>query len=384
MANKYEHEIPEGYEARIEGNKVVIEKVNENEKIRKELVVELKSWEGIPESKRRDYIAYLEKQKDASKAIEAVDRIDKYIDEQVANAHDMKDSNPDKKYYQGWDDALSEMAGILQDVYSDEKQKEQKPTELEHLERLRNLAHEIRVAYERGIEVGKMEKKEPNTKSALIKETDAWGRLKGTFTKLLRNYQECQIPITEDNINAELGMFYPVMEDAVLSIITMPGDNDSVMRTFYHKGYEACKKDIKIQKPAAWSEEDERMLSRCIKSVESSKNFAEAQTFKEAKDKEKDWLKTLPERFTPQPKPKWNEEDETMLLSIINDFRNGTVSTIGKEQWLKWLPERFTLQPKQEWSEEIREKLENIYSVIKQSVFKHEVSQLREIIESLK
>jgi len=38
----------------------------------------------------------------------------------------------------------------------------------------------------------------------------------------------------------------------------------------------------------------------------------------------------------------WSEEDEKMLLSIINAFRNGTVSTIGQEQWLKSLPERFS------------------------------------------
>lgn len=78
-----------------------------------------------------EVLAYLEKQKDASKAIEAVDRIDKYIDEHLANAHDMKDSNPDKKYYRGWDDALGEMARILQDVYSGEKQKELQPVEWE-------------------------------------------------------------------------------------------------------------------------------------------------------------------------------------------------------------------------------------------------------------
>ena len=71
-----------------------------------------------------EVLAWLENQKEASKAIEAVDRIDKYIDEHLANAHDMKDSNPDKKYYRGWDDALGAMAGILQDVYSGEKQKE--------------------------------------------------------------------------------------------------------------------------------------------------------------------------------------------------------------------------------------------------------------------
>lgn len=70
-------------------------------------------------------LAYLEKWKEESKAIEAVEKIDKYIDEHLANAHDMKDSNPDKKYYRGWDDALGKMSGILQDVYSGEKQKEQ-------------------------------------------------------------------------------------------------------------------------------------------------------------------------------------------------------------------------------------------------------------------
>lgn len=74
------------------------------------------------------YDAFIKKQKGASYAIEAVERIDKYIDVHLANAHDMKDSNPEKKYYRGWDDALGKMSGILQDVYSGEKQKEQKHT----------------------------------------------------------------------------------------------------------------------------------------------------------------------------------------------------------------------------------------------------------------
>jgi len=99
---------------------------SEDERIRKELkeafeAYDIESkWNGIP---IRSIFAWLEKQKEASKALEAVDRIDKYIDDHLANAHDMKDSNPDKKYYRGWDDALGKMAGILQDVYS-EKQKE--------------------------------------------------------------------------------------------------------------------------------------------------------------------------------------------------------------------------------------------------------------------
>ena len=103
--------------------------VSEDERIRKFLVtiVNNLSAPNFKEVDRKNVLAWLEKQKEASKAIEAVDRIDKYIDEHLANAHDMKDSNPDKKYYRGWDDALGKMAGILQDVYSEEKQEERKP-----------------------------------------------------------------------------------------------------------------------------------------------------------------------------------------------------------------------------------------------------------------
>ena len=106
-----------------------------DDRIRKAIIKSIEEDSSVYEQEvsKEQMIAYLEKQKDASKAIEAVDRIDKYIDEHLANAHDMKDSNPDKKYYRGWDDALGKMAGILQDVYSNEKQKEQKhywkPTE---------------------------------------------------------------------------------------------------------------------------------------------------------------------------------------------------------------------------------------------------------------
>lgn len=39
MAARYEHKIPEGYEARIEGNKVIIERLkSENERIREEII----------------------------------------------------------------------------------------------------------------------------------------------------------------------------------------------------------------------------------------------------------------------------------------------------------------------------------------------------------
>lgn len=76
MAQRYEHEIPEGYEVRIDGNKVIMtKKDSEDERIRKSLVNYFTNylknpakmylypevWEGM---RVRDILAYFERQKD--------------------------------------------------------------------------------------------------------------------------------------------------------------------------------------------------------------------------------------------------------------------------------------------------------------------------------
>lgn len=81
----------------------------------------------------------------------------------------------------------------------------------------------------------------------------------------------------------------------------------------YIKGDEL---DVKEQKPE-WSEEDERMLSRCIKSVECSKQFADSETYKAAKDVEVNWLQSL----RPQSKQEWSEDDERRRDGIIQWLR---------------------------------------------------------------
>lgn len=45
----------------------------------------------------------------------------------------------------------------------------------------------------------------------------------------------------------------------------------------------------------------------------------------------------------------WSEEDEKVLNSVLSSTK--TVLTENNRNWLKSLPERFSLQPKQEWSE---------------------------------
>jgi hypothetical protein len=65
----------------------------------------------------------------------------------------------------------------------------------------------------------------------------------------------------------------------------------------------------KAQKPAEWSEEDKEMLNSAVKFVEHSA-FS---TIGKGKNNVLAWLKSLPERFNPQPKQEWSEEDEKIL-----------------------------------------------------------------------
>lgn len=66
MVARYEREIPEGYEARIEGNKVIMElkdiKDTEDERIRKQ-IIEIVRTSPIPDN-HAELLAYLEKQKE--------------------------------------------------------------------------------------------------------------------------------------------------------------------------------------------------------------------------------------------------------------------------------------------------------------------------------
>lgn len=79
---------------------------------------------------------------------------------------------------------------------------------------------------------------------------------------------------------------------------------------------------VRYVKPAEWSEEDERMLSRCEKSIESSKQFADSDTFKKAKDNEIDWLENRFKSLRPSWKP--SEEQLNALNFAITYFIHET------------------------------------------------------------
>ena len=111
-----------------------------------------------------------------------------------------------------------------------------------------------------------------------------------------------------------------------------------------------------------WSEEDERMLSRCIKSIESSKQFGDnSETFKKAKDKEMDWLENRLKSFRPQPSSQSNtnhtvwhnaSEEKPTKLPIIHIWYHGNrVDAVTHEDTcLQAELDDINFQPDDKWT----------------------------------
>lgn len=123
----------------------------------------------------------------------------------------------------------------------------------------------------------------------------------------------------------------------------------------------------KEQKPAEWSEEDERFRMICSECV--GYHYIDGLIKKETYEKVTKWLKSL--RI--QAKQWWRVEDESNLQSCIAKIeidmqhwdKHGKTMVDGDIKlidWLRTLPERFNLPPKQEWSEDDEEMLNTILS----------------------
>lgn len=132
---------------------------------------------------------------------------------------------------------------------------------------------------------------------------------------------------------------------------------NALMKVMTDAGYtfDFEKKELKKieQKPAEWSEEDEKTLKNIIGNIESIRNTAVVEQYVDILDKDIEWLKSIKERVLPQPKQERSEEDEKYISSIIKMVEHCSFSSIGgitkaaAVAWLKFPKER--VQPKQEW-----------------------------------
>lgn len=182
MAAHYEHEIPEGYEAKIEGNKVIfVPKESEDERIRKELINFFKVWKRSQENSlsgtsnwrginTNRIITWLEKQKEcvADTNKTSVSEDEKMLKERISNIDAICLSAEIQKPYKDGNqlcilkgDNIQEgvvgFGNTQEDALVDfirnvpiEKQKEQKPAEWSE-EDVINLTNTIRALQSLGM-----------------------------------------------------------------------------------------------------------------------------------------------------------------------------------------------------------------------------------------
>lgn len=240
-----EIKIPEGYEARIEGNKVILErKESEDERIRKSIVETIKQCpDTFLNPKNRDrMLAYLERQKEQRPVQDKEER--EYVRTLKSLITDFlrgKDEI-DREYYQKIYDWLDGR----------------------HIEQQPSTAEDIAVAYQMGLAEGRKEQKPEKDKDAieLTPKQDYSG-------------------LTDFERAIHRGFLCAGVENVPVDIIKDTAQD--------------CLAQIK---PAEWSEEDETCLEYALWCVMKTRHFVakDACDLDACRSAEK-WLKTLPERF---------------------------------------------------------------------------------------
>ena len=151
--------------------------------------------------------------------------------------------------------------------------------------------------------------------------------------------------------------------------------DEEMLRTLhleYEKGVAdtIAKYEQKEQKPAEWSEEDEKPfndvlsgLKYAYEDLRNNKSFDSAKDIKEAFD----WMQARVKYFRPQPKVEWSEEDEKIqegIMQFLYAWRSDTKIT----KWLDWL-KSIHPQQKQEWSEEDEEAIKELLDILARREF---------------
>ena len=130
----------------------------------------------------------------------------------------------------------------------------------------------------------------------------------------------------------------------------------------------AWREKQKEQKPAEWSEEDERKFLeiRCLIGNYRTGND-EYELYS--------WIDKIKDRVQPQPKQEWSEEDNNALVLFHELISFGYTERFcdaqTAEDMRRWLNERLKSlrpQPKQEWSEEDERKRQACISTINEVI----------------
>ncbi len=108
------------------------------------------------------------------------------------------------------------------------------------------------------------------------------------------------------------------------------------------------------QKPAEWSEEDEKMLESIIEEVRYTGDFPDYPTKEEDELYDEclakvDWLNSLKDRVQPQPKQEWSKEDEAFYQRLEQIVCKVDIEAFQSDRdlhsWLKSLRPQSTWKP---------------------------------------
>lgn len=124
------------------------------------------------------------------------------------------------------------------------------------------------------------------------------------------------------------------------------GDNETEIQKAFREGKSAGRQEVfdhpeeyglqKEQKPAEWSEEDERTLESFLGWLQGSMG---EKTYSS-------WLKSLPERFSLKPKQEWSEEDKHCIHQLILFCENCMQQDSEAIRCATWLK---SLRPQPHW-----------------------------------
>lgn len=315
MAQRYEHEIPEGYEAKIEGGKVIIElKESEDERIRRDILEALSYGLACEESilmpgvktTLKEATAYLEKQKEQKEKVATewpnMSNCPKNCKKCLAKCFYRKEQYEEKK---------------LTDLWSEEDYK---------------MIESINMVFDACAE------KNIATEETTLYKLRAWLKSLPERINLLPRQEW-----SEENEN--------MLKTIFDSLETYAKNGHPCLKSVVEDEI-AWLKSLRPQPIQKWSKEDEKMQNKIIGHL-SAYIYPNSLYGEDAKECI-EWLKSL----RPQPKQDWSEEDEEMLKDIIHsvngyDAITGTIpqNFVQHEKKINWL-ESIRPRSKAEWSED--------------------------------
>lgn len=377
----FEYTIPEGMEATIVDNKIVIKKKDsEDEKIRKEIIEFFKNysehgtWKAISNVTR--WIAWLEKQGNKDKLIQELGEYKvKYTQEVLEKCLNKKDDERLRK------ELIEYFRWNVKQILNDFSNKECIAW-LEKQDKKETNANEREIPFTEQNPVIIIPKFRPGD-IIHLKDSCAEYTIKsisnghyygnGFSFNIIgcdRDYELIEHNPTQkiEPFKAEHSKYYYCIKDYFCGGKKQASKGDVVqaLRGLPIMGLKDASEYFLpvnlIKCNSNWSKEDEEHLKSIISDIKTDMGaYPRSQEVIDIYNDDISFLKSIKERIQSQPKQEWSEEDEDILQSILDEYKSMLKE---KRNWLKSLKDRMQSQLQQELSKEDKNKLNHIIKVI--------------------